>query len=257
MKVLITGASGFIGRILSTGLAGHELVLWSRQSLPAVSGAEYSQSHDLRDVAWWRNVEIPQDVDVVIHLAEPVKLKLTPEVVDLIVSSHCSFLENACQTAQLVIYPNTAYRYDFEIGSANRPYLEIKTRVVREFASHPNFISPVIHPLIDSDGTLARLVREQARVPLLNPFAAFDANIPVLTVPDLLHWFRNQIENRDVRDEDWYSHIPTVGTLMAHPSRRDSITLSKFFRGCLRPFAKVPAVSILLNGRAVSARGHV
>ena len=69
MKILVTGASGFIGQILVAALADQDLVLWSRTQASSGSNAEYRASGDLRDTAWWRNTELPGGVNVVIHLA--------------------------------------------------------------------------------------------------------------------------------------------------------------------------------------------
>ena len=251
MKILITGASGFIGRHLTNDLADHDLVLWSRTPPMTIHGIEYVESGDLANTAWWRDARIPTGVDAVIHLAEPIKLKLGHTVAESIIESHCAFLANACRASRLVIYPDTAYRYDRRVKSSNRTYLDIKRRVTRELLPYPSFISPVVHPLLDSDGALSRLRRQQRKVPLINPFSAFNARIPVLSVPELLVFFRDHIQNSDTRIMDWYGHIPTVGDLMADESRRDLITPSKILRRFLGPLSGLPAVSILLNGRAI------
>lgn len=251
MKILITGASGFIGKHLGNHLADHDLVLWSRTPPSAIHGIEYVESGDLANTGWWRDAKIPPDVDAVIHLAEPIKTKLSRTVAESVIESHCAFLTNACRSSRLVIYPDTAYRYDRRVKSANRTYLDIKRRVTGELSAHPSFISPVIHPLIDSGGALSRLQRQQRKVPLINPFSAFNARIPVLSIPELLVFFRDHIENGDTRIMDWYGQIPTVCDLMAGEGRRDMVIPSQILRQCLGPLAGLPAVSILLNGRAL------
>lgn len=252
MKILITGASGFIGKHLTNDLADHDLLLWSRTTPPAIHGVEYVESGDLTNTAWWRDAKIPPGVDAVIHLAEPIKLKLGRTTIESIIESHCEFLANACRASRIVIYPDTAYRYDHHIKPANRTYLDIKKRVARELLPYPNFISPVIHPLLDSGGALSRLQRQQRKVPLINPFSEFNARIPVLTIPELMIFFRNHIQNSDTRIMDWYGHITTVGELMADDGRRDLVTPSTILRRCLGPLSGLPAVSILLNGRAIT-----
>ncbi len=251
MKILVTGASGFIGRILAKSLSEHNLLLWSRTPVDHGVGIDFSTSDDLRNTAWWQDVELPDDLDAVIHLAEPVKVKLTDETVKSIVSSHRAFLENACDSAQLVIYPNTAYRYDRRVGSKNRRYLEIKAEVARELAVRENFISPVIHPLIDSSGALARLVEAQSKLPAINPFSAFEARIPVLTVPELILFFRNQLQHTYQLNADWFGGCPAICDLTHRPERRDVRVLSRLFKWSLLPFSKVPTISILLEGRTI------
>lgn len=251
MRILVTGASGFIGRILVESLQDHELVLWSRRRVLAGPSVEYCASEDLRNTEWWQNAEIPQDVDAVIHLAEPVKTEFTDSVLESVISSHVAFLEQACSRAQLVIYPNTAYRYDRRVGSSNRQYLKIKTEVLRQLSSRRNFASPVIHPLVDSNGALARLINAQDKFPFLNLFCAFRASIPVLTVPELVNCFREQIRSSHLLKTDWYCREPTIATLTGRSDRRDWLSLSRLFRRSLSAFSNVSTVSILINGRKI------
>lgn len=251
MKILVTGASGFIGRILAESLGEHDLLLWSRSPVPAGVGIESSISDDLRNTAWWKNVELPDGLDAVIHLAEPVKVKLTDETVQSIVASHRAFLENACANAQLVVYPNTAYRYDRRVGLKNRHYLKIKTEVSRELAVRENFISPVIHPLIDSSGALARLIEVQSKLPAINPFSAFEARLPVLSEPELISFFRHQLQHSYQLRADWFGRYPAISDLTHRQGRRDFVALSRSLRWSLRPFLNVPTISILLEGRTI------
>jgi hypothetical protein len=251
VKILITGASGFIGRILAASLGGHELVLWSRNPVPAGPASTYCAAGDLRNTEWWQNAEIPQGVDVVIHLAEPVKTKLTDGALESVLSSHCAFLEHACARAHLVVYPDTAYRYDRRVGSANRQYLTIKTEVLRKLSDRENFASPIIHPLVDSGGALARLIEAQSKIPVLNPFCAFKASIPVLTIPELVGLFRDQIGSRQLLKSDWYSGVPTIATLTRKSDRRDWLFLSRMFRSALTPLSIAPTISLLKNGRQI------
>ena len=255
MKILVTGASGFIGRTLTESLENHELILWSRTQVSPGTRGEYSAAADLCRTEWWRNVEVPEDVDVVIHLAEPVKVKLSSDALASVVSSHRAFLENACDRARLVIYPNTAYRYDRRVSTANRQYLAIKTEVVRSLSTRNNFISPVIHPIVDSGGgALARLIRGQHRLPCFNIFCAFNARLPVLTKPVLISSFKRQLGSSRSIDPDWYDGYSTIAELTARDDRRDLSTISNIFKWSLIPLSNVPMISTLTKGRAIPGR---
>ena len=249
MRILITGASGSIGQILAEGLAEHDLVLWSRAQVAVGPRVEYSTSGDLRDVEWWQKAQIPPDVDVVIHLAEPVKTKLSEAAVESIIASHSVFLDHACTNARLVIYPNTAYRYDYRVRSANLQYLRIKSEVARRFHTRKNFVSPVIHPLTDAGGALARLIKSQSHVPLFNPFCSFQATIPVLTVPRLIDFFRDQISGGHSLRSDWYAGESSIAALTDSPDRSDWPFVSKIIKSLLTPLSNAPTISLLLRGR--------
>jgi UDP-glucose 4-epimerase len=64
MRVLITGAGGFVGSHLLRGLAGHEVIAASRRP---IDGHEWRRLDDLRGSIDWR--ALLRDVDAVVHLA--------------------------------------------------------------------------------------------------------------------------------------------------------------------------------------------
>ena len=64
MRVLVTGADGFLGRYLVTGLAGHEVVCASRRPM---AGVDWRPLGDLAGVVDWET--LLQGVEAVVHLA--------------------------------------------------------------------------------------------------------------------------------------------------------------------------------------------
>jgi len=64
MRVLVTGADGFLGRYLVTGLAGHEVICASRRPMADV---DWRPLGDLTGVVDWET--LLQGADAVVHLA--------------------------------------------------------------------------------------------------------------------------------------------------------------------------------------------
>ncbi len=64
MRILVTGADGFLGRYLVSGLSGHTLICASRRPMP---GVEWRQLGDLRGAVDWD--DLLRGVEAVVHLA--------------------------------------------------------------------------------------------------------------------------------------------------------------------------------------------
>lgn len=251
MKILITGASGRIGRLLIDHFIGHELVLWGRTRPVSDKGFETKSCNDLSNTKWWTEVQIPAGCDAIIHLAEPVKIDADETKIATIVNSHCSFIEKACKEKIVVIYPDTAYRYDRHLGKAARSYLKIKRSVVERMQSCEGFVSPVIHPLIDSDASLAKFLVLQRKVPFFNLFSAFDASLPILTTMKLKELFEAQIASKTTVAADWYESKKTIANLTNMSSRIDARGLSLLFKFFLKPLSGNPTIQLLLKGRVI------
>ena len=79
VKVLITGASGFIGRFLTEMVAGlgHEVYALVRNNVPCFPGRIHQVRADFNDTTW-RGC-LPGGVDVVIHLAQSRQYRDFPD----------------------------------------------------------------------------------------------------------------------------------------------------------------------------------
>ena len=254
MKILITGASGYIARMLISELRGHELLLWSRSKPVLERSYHFYQSADLTDFEWWSSAVIPAGVDVVVHLAESVKTYVNNDIANLIVSSHCVFLENACTHSALVIYPDTAYKYDARLGRRARAYCEIKSRVNSQLNKSINFISPIIHPVLESKGALAKLIYFQSKIPSINLFCSFNSTLPCLTSLDLKSNFKRIIFNKNHGGRDWFSINESIANLMNVEGRVDSHFISKTFKSLLSIFSFLPIIRLLLQGRIIAEK---
>lgn len=83
MRVLVTGAGGFVGRPLCQRLVrdGHEVIAAVRRETASVPGVHSMVTGDLREIVDWRMVD---GCDVVVHLAAHVhRMAMTPSDVRL------------------------------------------------------------------------------------------------------------------------------------------------------------------------------
>lgn len=123
MRVLVTGAGGFVGAHLLRGLPGHSVVAASRRP---IEGYEWRRQGDLRASVDW--AELVHDVDAVVHLANIAHQTASEEDFERVNHHATADLAAACQTAgirQLVfissIYAQVGQSSDRIVSEGDRP----------------------------------------------------------------------------------------------------------------------------------------
>jgi nucleoside-diphosphate-sugar epimerase len=129
MRILVTGATGFIGSHLVPALAGeHEVHALTRSGHPDVPGVRWIE-HDLR--APLDGVELPSRLDAVVHLAQSRRYRDFPEAADDI------FALNVAATSALVEYARGAGAERFVFTSTGGVYGHGAERFVEDDAVNP------------------------------------------------------------------------------------------------------------------------
>jgi hypothetical protein len=252
MKILVTGASGFVATLIRLNLSGHSFILWSRKNIEDPGQAVTDQVKSLMQPDWWGGCQFPDNIDVVIHLAEVISNGLTDVQVDLIVESHSRFLRRACQVAKVVVYPDTAFQLD-PVTGRNESYREIKTRVRNALSDLDNLYSPVIHPIIDGKGALTKFIDLQKKIPIFNLFCSFKAELPVLYSHNLINLVGDLLDDADSGCLHWYTSVQSICKLTHDPSRFDSEFLSSILFNLLSIFKQHRSIHLLIEGRDLKA----
>lgn len=250
MKILITGANGYLGKLLSAEFVDHDLILWSRSGNSAY-GKINRICKDLDDSTWWSAIQLPDNLDVVIHLAEVVKINKSKDNINNIIFSHNHFLTQCCKNVPIVIYPDTAYKYDTQITTDASAYLGVKISVIEQLRVNKNFYHPVIHPILNGAGALAALCMMQKKIPYVNIFCDFDAEIPYSTESSLLNSFNDLLSGDSSLSNDWYCGIAKISNLMLVKSRMDIFWMSSLLKIFISFFKFHPSVNILIRGRRI------
>jgi nucleoside-diphosphate-sugar epimerase len=254
-NVLITGASGFIASILRPKLQNNNVTLLSRHELEVHKNEVWVESPDLLDPYAWRDLQLDGKYDYCLHLAEPVKINLTPEEVESIINSHGNFLSSAASMCKYIIYPMTAYIYDNRSNQAESVYLDIKTRVLEETYNRlPNLVYPIIHPIYDSGTNLKAIIDIEAKIPFVNTFCSFQATLPVLRVDELASTILNLNCDRPERVIDIYSSEKTIAELFHKSERKNLFVVSAVARCLLALMRWVPQIELLIIGRSLRER---
>jgi UDP-glucose 4-epimerase len=114
MRILVTGANGFIGRAFVRAVAGnHELFALARTPGPQVSGVEWI-AHDL--VEPLAAAPLPDRIDAVVHLAQSRRYREFPG------GAHDVFDVNTRSTLELLEYARLAGARSFVFTSSGGVY---------------------------------------------------------------------------------------------------------------------------------------
>ena len=249
-KILITGASGQIASILRELYCNHSVELWSTKDLVLNKNEILRKSVDLADSSWWKTPHFEVNYDIIFHLAEPVKKKLPIEIVDKIVESHIAFLRESTKYSPKVVYPLTAYRYDNQISSKNMHYRYIKEHVAMELLKNEKILFPILHPLIDYGKGLSYIRNHVSKIPLINLFSEFKADLPVLDVLHLKNYLLN-IETQKNGIVNLYSEILKIHDIFNIRSKKNIKIISIVLLNIIKLLPNNNVKNILINGRKI------
>ena len=252
-KVLITGASGFLGTLAREIFKDKQLTLISRSSIGIKKNEVWIKAEDLTDHEWWGMFNFDHKYDLILHFAEPVKNLLNKRSIDSVVQSHINFLSNASNLAAYAIYPLTAYCYDKTLSKRQFIYLQIKNRVSLSLRDDKNILLPIFHPLVDFGGGLSKLIALEKKIPFLNLFCSFNAQIPILKRKDLELFFVN-LDHSNSNLLDIYSNTSHVSQLFYRKERFDLKFISVAFKFLCFLFFFLPQISLLVIGRKINKK---
>lgn len=250
MKVLITGASGYIGTILRDIFAHDDVTLLSRTTITPHDNEQWFASGNLQDNGWWSSLPIERSYDVVFHLAEPVKEKLGNRIKQEIVNGHVEFIRHFTAKGAKVIYPLTAYLYDRKLSLSKRVYAEIKLDVYRRLIDNKHVSFPIIHPICDSGFGLGKIIKMEKHIPSINIMCAFYSTIPILRLQRLIEIFSDPSSMAHGR-VDIYSDIPSVKDIFGDARRANVFLLSRAIYCFMKPLTFVSSIALLLQGRHI------
>ena len=226
MKILITGASGNLGKLTRQLFIDHIVHLSSRKKIETNKNELWIPSEDLTNPSWWLKFEYLEFYDIIFHYADPVKKKISATIKKQVVQSHLNFLTNGTKNSKIVLYPMTAYKHDNKIISLDNDYLQIKLEVFEKLSTKSNIKFPVFHPLIDYGDGLSKLVNFSKKIPLFNIFSSFNASLPILYKSDLEKYIINVIRDHESKPEV-YSRVMPVSLIFNDNKKINSALLSK------------------------------
>jgi hypothetical protein len=250
MKILITGASGYIGTVLREIFVNEEVTLLSRTPITLSRDEKWLISGNLQDAGWWNSLPTDSSFDVVFHLAELVKENVNEEVRKQIINEHVIFISHFANQGAKVVYPLTAYLYDKKLSSSNRAYAGIKRGVWDRLNSNRNISFPIIHPICDSALGLGKLIQTEKRFPLINTMCAFDSTIPTLRLEYLKQIFADPISMAHGQF-DVYSEVLAIKDIFKDRARANVFLLSKAIYYTLKFLRFVPSFNLLIGGRHI------
>lgn len=250
MKILITGASGYIGTMLRQIFANDEVTLLSRSRIAPGKNEQWFLSGNIQDAGWWDSLPPESPFDVIFHLAEPVKENVNNKVRQDVIDGHACFISHFTSKGAKVIYPLTAYLYDRQLSRSNATYAEIKRGVYRRLKDNTKISFPIIHPICDSDHGLGQLIQAEKRILLINILCAFDSTIPILRLAHLRQIFAypNSIPHGRL---DAFSETLAIKQLFNDDARANVFALSRALRQVLAFLSFVPSFNLLVKGRSI------
>lgn len=249
LNILITGANGNIAKVARDLFRSHKLILLSRTYCECSPNEIWIQSASLEFSEWWRTFSIGNQFDLVLHLAEPVRVAVPADDIPKIVESHTAFLETISSKAKIVLYPRTALIYDARLMTRDLSYIRIKNEVLRNVATLVNVVSPVIHPIVDSGPGLCKLIGYVKKFPMVNIFCAFNATIPVLCTADLRKELLALNKRVNLQSGDWYSYNKTVAEVFNNNHKLNVYIIGKFVHFVVSKLTFHPRISLLIFGR--------
>lgn len=249
-KILITGASGGIAKIVRENFKADQLTLWSRNFLELDSNETWMKSEPLQNTEWWATAPITGHYDSILHLAEPVKKNLSKSEITNIIKSHVEFLSNSSSSSKKILYPISAYKYDQLISKDHLHYITIKNSVSHQLSSNSNVFFPVIHPLIDFGPGINETRKKISRLPLFNLFCSLESRIPILEYQDLVKCFDCFINDGQVR-KDWFTDTLSISQIFNNPKNTDNRFLSSVLKQFLFFLRSNASAYLLLNGRQI------
>ena len=250
MKILITGASGYIGTILREIFANDAVTLLSRRTITPSRNEKWLISGNLQDAGWWNSLPTDSIFDVVFHLAEPVKETVDDKTKQKIINEHVRFISHFTTKSTKVIYPLTAYLYDSKLSSSNRTYTEIKYGVYSQLNGNRNVSFPIIHPVCDSAHGLGKLIQMEKRLPWINALSTFESTIPILRLEYLKQIFADPISMAHGRF-DIFSEILAIKDIFKDETRINVFLLSRAIFYGLMLLTFVPSFNLLIEGRHI------
>ncbi len=252
MKILITGASGFLGTMLRQLFGKDEVTLLSRKSIAPGRNERWFRSGDLRDSDWWAALPPGDHFDVIFHLAEQVKQNVDAASLQSIIGGHASFISHFADKGAKVIYPLTAYLYDRQLSRPNARYAEIKRGVYARLKDNAMVSFPIVHPICDSGHGLGRLIQAEKHIPFVNLMCTFESTMPVLRLAQLTQAFANPASVATGRF-DVFSEIVAIKHLFNDDARSNVVPLSSAIRHALPLLRFVPGFNLLVKGRKIDA----
>jgi hypothetical protein len=250
MKILITGASGFIGTIVRDVYEDCDVTLLTRSRIPTRKNEKLYQSRDIGDGLWWAALPPKVVYDIVFHLAEPTKQVLKSSLFETVVEGHIKFITHILNYTSRIVYPLTAYLYDEKLSNRNESYAKIKKRVYLSLCQSKKISFPVIHPLFDCGSGLNLLINIHRMIPCVNIFCCFNAHLPVLKSND----FKIYISSHNlisVGKLDLYSELITISNIFLCPEKRNIWVLSNILYGLMKMFRMFPSFRLLTSGRTI------
>ena len=250
MRILITGASGYLGTTLRPLFANDDVSLLSRKPLSLCPNEQCFRSGNIQESGWWSSLSRESQFDAIFHLAEPVKVNIDIRTMQSIIDGHVEFMGHFSGAGATVIYPLTAYLYDRRLSRANATYAGIKRGVYERLKDHARVAFPVIHPIRDADQGLGRLIHIERRIPIVNMMCAFEATVPVLRLEHLRSIFADPKSIKPGR-MDIFSEIVAMKHLFKDDQRANVIALSRAFRRLLMLLSTVQNFNLLVHGRKI------
>jgi len=245
-RILITGASSTLGRIVRDWHRNDKVVISSRSTIMCHDNETFAQSADLLDIEFWSNFLMNHQFDMVYHFAE---YKAQTTYFETIVQSHVKFLEGHQSKKSILIYPITAHLYDDWRAASS--YREIKSRVMSHFSSSGDRIKfPVVHPILEDSPELKKLRLINSCIPMINIFSEFTNQFPISSIETIGE--KLCCPKLAFGKSDIYDRMVSPSIICCNSHKFNVRWISKFIKMILRTFDSIGCIKLVLNGRVIS-----